>query len=89
MLLARVRNNRVSTHKDVTEVLLYHNDHDSERPYTSFHTQEVTKLQLIVLPHLSRSPELASSDSRPFGPLKGGILGKKIEDEKVISEVKC
>jgi histone-lysine N-methyltransferase SETMAR len=78
---------RVRPHKDVTKVLLHH---DNVRPHTSLHTREaITKLQWTVLPHPPYSLDLAPSDYHLFSPLKDAIRGKKFEDdEEVISEVK-
>jgi histone-lysine N-methyltransferase SETMAR len=78
---------RVRSHKDVTKVLL---QHDNARPHTSLRTREaITKLQWTVLPHPPYSPDLAPSDYHLFGPLKGAIRGKRFEDdEEVIAEVK-
>jgi histone-lysine N-methyltransferase SETMAR len=78
---------RVRPYKDVTKVLLHH---DNARPHTGLLTREaITKLQWTVLPHPPYSPDLASSDYCLFSPLKDAIYGKKFEDdEEVISEVK-
>jgi histone-lysine N-methyltransferase SETMAR len=78
---------RVRPHKDVTKVLLHH---DNARPHTSLHTREaITKLQWTVLPHPPYSPDLAPSDYHLFSPLKDANRGNKFEDdEEVISEVK-
>jgi hypothetical protein len=77
----------VCPHKDVTKVLLHHNN---ARPDTSVHTQEaITKLQWTVLPHPPYILELAPSNYHLFSPLKDAICKKKFEDnEEVISEVK-
>jgi histone-lysine N-methyltransferase SETMAR len=78
---------RLRPHKDVTEVLLHH---ENARPHTSLYSLEaITKLQWTVLPHPSYSLDLTSSDYHLFSPLKGAIRGKKFEsDREVISEVK-
>jgi histone-lysine N-methyltransferase SETMAR len=78
---------RVRPHKDVTKVLLHH---DNARPHTSLHTREaIIKHQWTVLPHPPYSPGMAPFDYHLFSPLKDAIHGKKFEeDEEVISEVK-
>jgi histone-lysine N-methyltransferase SETMAR len=78
---------RVRPHKDVTKVLLHH---DNARPHTSLNNREaVTKLQWTVLHHPTYSSELAPSDYLLFSSLKDVIRGKKFEDdEEFISEVK-
>jgi hypothetical protein len=80
---------RLRPHKDVTKVLLHH---ENVRPYTctSMHTREaVTKLQWTLLPHTPYSPDVAPSNYHLFRPLKHAIGGKKFQDdEEVISEVK-
>jgi histone-lysine N-methyltransferase SETMAR len=77
---------RVRPHKDVTKMLLHH---DNARPHTTLHTREaITKLQWTVLPLPPYSPDLAPSDYHIFSPLKDAIRGRKFEDdEEVISEV--
>jgi hypothetical protein len=55
---------RVRPNKDVTKVLLHH---DNTRPHTSLHTRETIKiLQWTVLPHPSYNPDLAPSDDQVF-----------------------
>jgi histone-lysine N-methyltransferase SETMAR len=78
---------RVRPHKDMTKVLLHH---DNAKSHTCLHTREaITKLQWTALPHPPYSPDLAPSDYHLFSPLKDTIRGKKFEDdEEVISEVK-
>jgi histone-lysine N-methyltransferase SETMAR len=78
---------RVRSHKDVTKVLLHH---DNARPHTSLCTREaIAKLQWTVLSHQPYSPVLAPSDYHRFGPLKDAIRGKRFEhDEEVITKVK-
>jgi transposase len=78
---------RVRPHKDVTKVLLHH---DNARPHTILHTREaITKLQWTVLPHPPYSPDLAPSDYHLVSTLKNSIREKKFDDdEEVISEVK-
>jgi histone-lysine N-methyltransferase SETMAR len=78
---------RVRPHKEVTKVLLHH---DNTRLHTSLHTREVIrKLQWTVLPHPPYSPDLAPSDYHLLSSLKDAIRGKKFEnDEEGISEVK-
>jgi histone-lysine N-methyltransferase SETMAR len=66
---------RVRPHKDVTKVLLHH---DNARPHTSLHTREaITKLQWTVLPDPPYNPDLAPSDYHLFSPLTDIISGKK------------
>jgi histone-lysine N-methyltransferase SETMAR len=70
---------RVLPHKDVTKVLLHH---DNARPRTSLHTREaITKLQWTVLPHPPYSPDLAPSDYHLFCPLNDAVRGKKFDDD--------
>jgi histone-lysine N-methyltransferase SETMAR len=78
---------RVRSHKDVTKVLLHH---DNARPHTSLRIREaITKLQWTVLSQPPYSPDLAPSDYHLFDLLKDAIRGKKFEDdEEVITEVK-
>jgi transposase len=77
---------RVRPHKDVTKVLLYH---DNARPHTSLHTREaITKLQWTVLSYPPYRPDLAPFDYHLFSPLKDTIRKKFEDDEEVISEVK-
>jgi transposase len=77
----------VRPYKDVTKVLLHH---DNARLHTSLHTREaITKLQWTVLLHAPYSPDLAPPDYNLFSPLKDVIRGKKFEDdEEVISKIK-
>jgi hypothetical protein len=76
----------VLTHKDETEVLPYH---DSVRAFIGLRSQEVTKRQWTVLPHLPRSRYLTPSDYHLLGLWKDAVHGKKFEDnEKFIYEVR-
>jgi transposase len=69
---------KVRPNKDVTKVLLHH---DNSRPYTNLHTREaITKLQWTVLPHPPYRPD--PSDYHLFSPLKDAIRGRKFEDEE-------
>jgi histone-lysine N-methyltransferase SETMAR len=71
---------RVRPHKDVTKVLLHH---DNARPHTSLHTREaITNLQWTVLPHPPYSPDLAPSDYHLYSPLKDATNEKKFEDDE-------
>jgi histone-lysine N-methyltransferase SETMAR len=78
---------RVRPHKEVTKMLLHH---DNARLHTNLHTRKVIRtLQWTVLPHPPYSPDLAPSDYHLLSPLKDAIRGKKLEnDEEGISEVK-
>jgi hypothetical protein len=74
---------RVRLHKDVTKVLLHH---DNARPYTSAYSRGHHKAS-VDCP--ASSTLLASCDYQFFSPLKDAICGKKfVDDEEVISEVK-
>ena len=64
----------VRRHKNANELLILHDD---ARPHTSLRTrQELTNLQLTVLPHPPYSTDLAPSDFHLFGPMKDALLGK-------------
>jgi histone-lysine N-methyltransferase SETMAR len=78
---------RVRSHKDVTKVLLHH---DNARPHTSLRTREaIINLQWTVLSHPPYSSDQAPSVYHLIGPLKDAIRGKRSEDdEEVIIEVK-
>jgi hypothetical protein len=72
--MMKKRFQRVHPHKDVTEVLLHH---DNTRPNTSQYTREaITKLHWTVLPHPLYSQDLAPSNYHLFSPLKDAIHGK-------------
>jgi histone-lysine N-methyltransferase SETMAR len=70
---------RVQPHKNLTEILLLN---DNARPHTSLKTLEaITKFGWTVLPHPPYSPNLAPSDSQPFGALKDAIHSMKFETD--------
>jgi hypothetical protein len=71
----------------MTDVLLLH---DNAPLLTSLRTRKTTtKIVCTVLPHPTRSPDLASFDCHLFGPVKDALRGLHIADDKELKQSFC